>query len=102
MGTRLRLFLAVLAVACAVAAPSGAARAAETVEHLVRPGDNLHLIAGYYYKDPRQWKRVWRENRGKLRRANLLHPGAALRVPLSPGSGWEIPYEEFLSRAGSR
>lgn len=102
MGSRMRLFLAAAALAGTVALPPGSVRAAETAGHLVRQGDNLHLIAGYYYKDPRQWKRIWRENRGKVRNPHLLAPGTALRVPVGPGAGWEIPYEEFLARVRGR
>ena len=77
------------------ASPAGAG----LVEHEVRRGDDLHLIAGYYYKDPRQWKRVWRENRSRVPNRNVLRVGARLQVPLDDGAAWEeIPYEEFVAR----
>jgi len=84
---------AVLTAALGAAAPA----AAGTVEHRVRTGDNLHLIAGYYYKNPRLWGRIWRANRERLRSANLLPVGAVLRVELEDGPAWDVPYEEFVA-----
>jgi hypothetical protein len=49
--------------------------------HEVLPGDNLHLIAGYYYGDCRQWERIWEANRKPVRNPNLLERGIVLRIP---------------------
>jgi nucleoid-associated protein YgaU len=81
-----------------VLAPVPARCATQTVEHTVRAGDNLHLIAGYYYRDPRQWKRIWKLNRASLRGPSRLVPGKTLQVESSPGKGWEVPYEDFRAR----
>jgi hypothetical protein len=89
---------AVLSGSLALLVPGGAASAAETVEHAVRAGDNLHLIAGYYYRDPRQWSRIWKLNRASVPRPSQLVPGRVVRVEVNPGQGWEIPYEEFRAR----
>ena len=78
--------------------PSGAAVASETVEHAIRAGDNLHLIAGYYYRDPRQWRKVWKLNGTSVTRPSLLVPGRTLRVERIAGVTWDIPYEEFRAR----
>jgi nucleoid-associated protein YgaU len=88
----------VLAGSAALLAPPAARASADVVEHAVVAGDNLHLLAGYYYRDPRQWKRIWKLNRKSLRGPSLLVPGTVLRVELEPGRRWEIPYEEFRSR----
>jgi nucleoid-associated protein YgaU len=88
-----------MAAGWSVLLAAGPARCeAQTVEHTIRSGDNLHLIAGYYYRDPRQWKKIWRLNRAKLRAPGRLTPGKALLVESAPGQGWEIPYDEFRSR----
>ena len=92
---------AVLAGAVGLLVSGGPVAAAETAEHAVRAGDNLHLIAGYYYRDPRQWRKVWQLNRAGVKRPSLLVPGRTLRVEVTPGLTWEIPYEEFRARAGS-
>lgn len=70
----------------------------KTVVHEVQKGDNLHTIAGYYYKDPRQWKRIYSRNSAALRDANIIVPGTLLEIDADPGRQWEIPYEDFLSR----
>jgi hypothetical protein len=82
----------------AVALSGGTAAAAESVEHTVRAGDNLHLIAGYYYRDPRQWRKVWQLNRAGIARPSSIVPGRTLRVEVTPGVTWDIPYEEFRAR----
>ena len=88
-----------LAAGCLLSfAPVPARCAAQTVEHTIRAGDNLHLIAGYYYRDPRQWSRIWKLNRARVPRPSHLVPGRVLRVEVDPGQGWEIPYEEFRAR----
>jgi hypothetical protein len=65
--------------------------------HEVEPGDNLHLIAGYYYGDARQWERIWRENREQVPNPNLLERGTLLRIPdvTIPSE----PYIDFVARA---
>lgn len=88
-----------LAAGCALLLAAIPGRAeARTVEHAVRSGDNLHLIAGYYYRDPRQWRRIWKLNQKSLRSPNRLVPGKTLQVEVVPGAGWEAPYEDFRSR----
>ena len=81
-----------------VLGPTGPALAAETVEHAIRAGDNLHLIAGYYYRDPRQWRKVWKLNGASLGRPSQLVPGRTLRVERIAGVSWDIPYEEFRAK----
>jgi nucleoid-associated protein YgaU len=79
-------------------APGQARGAEQSVEHTIRSGDNLHLIAGYYYRDPRQWKRIWSANRKTIAAPSRILPGRTLRIEGSAGLGWEIPYEDFRSR----
>ena len=78
--------------------PSRAATASTTQEilHEVAPGDGLRLIAGYYYGDTRQWKRIWNANRHSVRNPNLLEQGSYLRIPdaVTPAE----PYADFVAR----
>ena len=90
--------LAIAGLAATLLAAPATPSVAGTVDHEVRAGDNLHLLAGYYYKDPRAWKRIWRENRPRVRRASILAVGSVLRVPLDGDPAWDIPYEEFVAR----
>ena len=49
--------------------------------HEVLPGDDLRLIAGYYYGDARQWERIWKANRDQIRNPNRVERGTILRIP---------------------
>lgn len=64
--------------------------------HEVAPGDNLHLIAGYYYGDARQWERIWRANRRQVPNPNVIGRGTLLLVPEITVP--EEPYAEFVAR----
>jgi hypothetical protein len=64
--------------------------------HEVMPGDNLHLIAGYYYGDARQWERIWEANRAPIPNPNRIARGMVLRIPdvTIPVE----PYPDFVAR----
>ena len=49
--------------------------------HEVMPGDDLRLIAGYYYGDTRQWERIWKANRDQIKNPNRIEKGSLLRIP---------------------
>ncbi len=89
------------ALAFALVAPGGTSALAgpgQDALHEVRAGDNLHLIAGYYYGDARQWERIWHANREQVPDANRIQRGLWLRIP-----GAESPaesYADFLARMG--
>ena len=68
------------------------------ITHEVVERDSLSIIAGYYYKDPRQWKRVFDRNSAMLTDPNVIVPGTLLKIETDPESQWDIPYGEFLSR----
>ena len=94
-----RTCVCALAAGCVLVLAAAPVRGgSRTVQHTIRSGDNLHLIAGYYYRDPRQWRRIWKLNRQSLRGPNRLVPGKTLLVESAPGGGWEIPYEDFRAR----
>jgi len=79
-------------------APAPARCATQTVEHTIRSGDNLHLIAGYYYGDPRQWKMIWKTNRKNLAGPNRLKPGKILRIEDFLDDSLLGSYDDFRSR----
>ncbi len=87
--------LALLGGGPSAAGAPGPARHQDAI-HEVGPGDNLHLIAGYYYGDSRQWERIWEANRDQLPDPNRITEGMFLRVP-----DVSIPtesYADFLNR----
>jgi hypothetical protein len=79
----------------AVAAAEAASGPLDAV-HEVMTGDNLHLIAGYYYGDARQWERIWAANKAQVKNPNLLERGMLLVVPNA--SAPDTPYPEFAAR----
>ena len=74
-----------------------AALASQDALHEVMPGDDLHLIAGYYYGDARQWERIWQANRDQIPNPNRIGRGLLLRIPevVSPDES----YADFLARS---
>ena len=54
---------------------------AQDVLHEVQAGDDLRLIAGYYYGDTRLWERIWRANRDVVRNPNRIERGSYLWIP---------------------
>lgn len=70
----------------------------KVVRHEIRERDTLMLLAGYYYKDPRQWKRIYSVNRDLLIDPNVILPGTVLKIEADPFRQWNIPYTDFLSR----
>ncbi|MBI2000869.1 MAG: hypothetical protein HYT85_08525 [candidate division NC10 bacterium] len=86
----------------AIAARPAGVAAAEAMSpqdalHQVMPGDDLHLIAGYYYGDARRWERIWQANRDQVPNPNRIERGILLRIPnaVVPAE----PYADFLARA---
>lgn len=91
--------VSLLGIALALTLPRTAAAAAaehHDVLHQVVAGDDLRLIAGYYYGDTRQWERIWQANRDQVRNPNRIEREAFLRVPDTT-----VPvesYADFLAR----
>ncbi len=79
------------------AVAAAAASGPQDALHQVMPGDDLHLIAGYYYGDARQWERIWDANRDQLRNPNRMQRGTLLRIP--DATGPSEPYADFVARA---
>ncbi len=69
------------------------------VLHQVSGKENLHLLVGYYYGDPRQWKKIYRANRHQIRNPNRLEPGQLLRIPVAKNWSPRYNYEEWIQLA---
>jgi len=48
--------------------------------HQVQPTDNLHLLAAYYYRDARQWRRIFHANRETMTNPNLIYINQIVRI----------------------
>ncbi|GAK56861.1 hypothetical protein U27_03825 [Candidatus Vecturithrix granuli] len=81
------------------ALPPGAVYERGKVRHVIDPRENLHILAAYYYGDPRQWQRIYRENRSVIRNPNRLPAGQTLQI--SVGESWRplFMYQEWLQLA---
>lgn len=79
-------------------APAPARCENPAVEHTIRSGDDLHLIAGYYYGNPREWKRVWKTNKKSITSPNRLSPARILRIEGSPDDNLLGSYDDYRSR----
>ena len=90
------IFLVVLLLV--LAAPVSVPAAEKVIRHTVQKGDNLTLLAGYYYKNPRQWRQIYNVNREVLADPHLLDPGMVLKIEADPSLQWAIPYADYLSR----
>ena len=103
MGTvraSLLILVSLVGVGAIAARPADVA-AAETTGpqdalHQVMPGDDLHLIAGYYYGDARRWERIWQANRDRVPNPNRVERGILLRISnaVVPAE----PYADFVAR----
>lgn len=49
--------------------------------HTVKSGETLSKIAKQYYNDPNKYNAIFEANRGKLKSADLIHPGDELVIP---------------------
>lgn len=49
--------------------------------HTVKSGETLSKIAKQYYNDPNKYNNIFEANRGKLKSADLIHPGDELVIP---------------------
>ncbi|MFA5027815.1 MAG: hypothetical protein WC713_08040, partial [Candidatus Methylomirabilota bacterium] len=78
----------------ALSGSTAAAAVPQDVLHEVQAGDELHVIAGYYYGDARQWERIWRANRDQVRNPNRIERGALLRIPDAAAPA--EPYADFV------
>ncbi len=82
------------------ALPPGAVYEGGVVSHpIASDQENLHLLAGYYYNNPREWKRIYNDNRGVIRNPNRLPVGKTLKIQV--GDGWKprFTYTEWLQTA---
>lgn len=69
----------------------------DIVGHEVLKGDNLSLLAGYFYKDPRQWRRIYDLNKDVIDNPNLIMPGTVVRIRIDESLQWQIPYRGYLA-----
>ncbi len=51
--------------------------------HQVQESENLRILAGYYYNNPREWRRIYLANREKFIQESTLKVGEQIYIPLT-------------------
>lgn len=59
--------------------------------HTVKSGEELHLLAGYYFLDCRQWVQIYQANMGTIVNPNKIYPGQQLYVYVE--NDWTPPFD---------
>lgn len=49
--------------------------------HIVREGENLHLLAAYHYNNARLWRFIYRANKNVIKNPNLIYPEERFLIP---------------------
>lgn len=70
--------------------------ATKTIIHTVKKGEQLHVLAGYYYGDCRQWVRIYNNNSYQIKNKNLIYPGQQFAIVVD--ENWVPPFDldEFI------
>jgi hypothetical protein len=70
--------------------------------HTVKEGEELHLLAGYYLLNSREWYRIYSWNSHAISNTNRISPGQDLIVYVN--SDWQPPYnlDEYVRSIGRR
>ncbi len=80
--------------------PAGAVYENGVVLHPITSSEeNLHLLAGFYYRNPRDWKRIYHNNRQIIKNPNRLPVGQTLKIEV--GKNWKplFSYDEWFRLA---
>ncbi len=70
--------------------------------HKVSPGENLHLLAAYYYGNARAWRKIYFANQDKIRNPNVISKGTILKIEVSPDWKPRFPLEAFMEMERKR
>jgi len=63
----------------------------KVISHTVKANEELHLLAGYYLLNPREWSQIYNWNRGVIKNKNKIFPGQVLIVYVD--SDWTPPFD---------
>ena len=77
------------------------------IQHTVRDGEFLYMLAGFYYRDGRKWNWIYETNRDLITNPNRIRPGTVLSIrvprnwtPMMPYNVWYVRMREQYT-AGS-
>ncbi|MDX1564964.1 MAG: LysM peptidoglycan-binding domain-containing protein [Phycisphaeraceae bacterium] len=80
-GTRLRIPLERPAVASTADATQSQSQPTRISEHTVRDNQTLSEIAAIYYGSSKEWEKLYRLNKDRIRNPDRIRAGLVLRVP---------------------
>jgi hypothetical protein len=72
------------------------------IVHTVKRGEELHLLAGYYLLNSREWYKIHSWNSDVIKNTNRINPGQDLMVYVN--NDWQPPYnlDEYVQSIGRR
>lgn len=72
------------------------------IVHTVKRGEELHLLAGYYLLNSREWYKIHGWNSDVIKNSNRINPGQQLMVYIN--NDWQPPYnlDEYVQSIGRR
>ncbi|HLE25843.1 MAG TPA: hypothetical protein VI935_09375 [Thermodesulfobacteriota bacterium] len=70
------------------------------ITHIVKKGEELHLLAGYYLLNARDWYLIYNRNSDVIRNQNRIFPGQELMIYVD--NDWQPPYnlDEYIKGLG--
>ena len=80
--------------------PPGAVVQGAYVQHAIQSQhENLHLLASFYYGNPREWRKIYNDNRGVIKNPNRLPVNEVIRIHV--GDNWQpmVAYDTWFALA---
>jgi hypothetical protein len=80
--------------------PPGAVLRGTSVQHTIQSKqENLHLLASFYYGNPREWRKIYEDNRDVIKNPNRLPVGEVIQIHV--GDNWQpkVAYEKWFALA---
>ena len=79
--------------------PPGAVQEGQIVSHPLTGEENLHLLAAFYYNNPRRWQEIYEQNRRLLRNPNRLPGGVTIKIQVAETWKPLLPWDQFYQLA---
>lgn len=77
------------------------------IQHVVKQGEFLFMLAGFYYMDGNKWNWIYEINSDKIKKSHIIKPGQVLTIrvprdwepPMAYRTWYERTREQFASGA---
>jgi hypothetical protein len=64
--------------------------------HQVGPGENLHILAAYYYGNARAWRQIYNLNKKSIKNPNRIRAGQIIKIEVAPCWTPRFDLQEFM------